>query len=69
MKGDVRRAAFGDKREAVQRRMNELPDGTTNAVGASAGAARIIERTYKVVCDSLNMRSAPSESIPSVGCD
>lgn len=60
--GDARRAALGDKYEAVQRRVNELLSGTANAAGTSTGTARIIAGTYKVVCDSLNVRSAPSLS-------
>lgn len=60
--GDARRAALGDKYETVQKRVNELLSGTANAVGTSTGAARIIAGTYKVVCDSLNVRSAPSLS-------
>lgn len=60
--GDARRAALGDKYEAVQKRVNELLSGTANAAGTSTGAARIIAGTYKVVCDSLNVRSAPSLS-------
>ncbi len=79
--GNARRAALGDKYEAVQKRVNELLAGTTNAAGTSTGVARIIAGTYKVVCDSLNVRSAPSlngsvvagygrgERIYSVGAD
>lgn len=79
--GDARRAALGDKYEAVQRRVNELLNGTANAAGTSTGAPRIIAGTYKVVCDSLNVRSTPSlngsvvagygrgERIYSIGAD
>ena len=79
--GDARRAALGDKYEPVQRRVNELLNGTANAAGTSTGVARVIAGTYKVVCDSLNVRSAPSlgasvvadyergERIYSIGAD
>ena len=58
--GDARRAALGDKYEAVQAEVNRLLAGGANAVGTSTGTARLIAGTYKVVCDSLNVRSAPS---------
>lgn len=60
--GDARRAALGDKYAAVQSRVNELLSGTANAAGTSTGVARVIAGTYKVVCDSLNARSAPGLS-------
>lgn len=60
--GAARRAALGDKYEAVQARVNELLSGTSNAVGISTGAARIIAGEYKVVASSLNVRSKPSLS-------
>lgn len=58
--GDARRAALGDKYAAVQARVNELLSGTANAAGTSTGVARVVAGTYKVVCDSLNIRNAPS---------
>lgn len=60
--GGARRAALGDKCAAVQTRVNALLSGAANAAGTSTGAAHVIAGTYKVMCDSLNMRSAPSLS-------
>ena len=61
--GDDRRAALGDKYDAVQARVNELLTGTVNAPGTSTGSARIIGGTYKVIAGAgLNVRSAPSTS-------
>lgn len=64
--GDARRAALGDKYEAVQKRVNELLAGTANAAGTSTGNARIIAGTYKVVCDKLYVRSTPSRKLEPV---
>ncbi len=58
--GDARRAALGDRYDAVQARVNELLKGTPNAVGTSMGVACIIAGEYKVVCGSLNVRAKPS---------
>lgn len=58
--GAARRAALGDKYEAVQARVNELLARTPNAAGTSTGAARIIAGEYKVVASSLNVRAKPS---------
>lgn len=58
--GDARRAALGDKYVALQARVSELLSGTANAVCTSTSVARVIAETYKVVCDSLNVRSAPN---------
>lgn len=65
---EMARAALGDEYEAVQKRVNELLAGTANAVGTSTGTARIIAGTYKVVCDSLKVRSAPSRKLEPVRC-
>lgn len=64
--GAARRAALGDKYDAVQARVNALLNGGANAVGTSTGTARLIAGTYKVVCDSLNVRSVPSISASKV---
>lgn len=58
--GDERRAALGSRYGEVQARVNELLERTPNAAGASAGVWRIIAGEYKVVCDTLNVRSTPS---------
>ena len=60
--GAARKAALGDKYDAVQKRVNELLSGTPNAAGTSTGSARIIAGTYRVVATSLNVRSKPSLS-------
>lgn len=58
--GDARRAALVPMYAAVQDRVNELLAGGANAAGTSTGVVRLIVGTYKGVCDSLNVRSAPS---------
>lgn len=60
--GDARRAALGGKYDAVQARVNELLRGTPNAAGTSTGVARIIAGEYKVVANSLSVRSRPNTS-------
>lgn len=60
--GDARKAALGDKYQAVQDRVNALLNGTPNAAGTSTGTPRIIAGSYRVVASSLNVRSAPSTS-------
>ncbi|WP_251178057.1 hypothetical protein [Adlercreutzia agrestimuris] len=60
--GDARRAALGDKFNAVQKRVNQLLSGTVSAAGTSTGVARIIAGEYKVVASSLNVRDKPSLS-------
>jgi hypothetical protein len=60
--GEARKAALGDKYDAVQARVNELLLGTPNAAGTSTGTPRIIAGTYKVVASSLNVRDAPGVS-------
>lgn len=64
--GDARRAALGDRYDAVQKRVNELLNGTSNAAGTSTGVARIIAGEYKVVASSLKVRSAPNTSAEKV---
>lgn len=60
--GAARRAVLGDKYDAVQARVNEMLNGTSNAAGTSTGKPRIIAGHYKVVADSLNVRNRPSLS-------
>jgi len=50
----------------VQKRVNELLNGTANATGTSTGNAHIIAGTYKVVCDKLYVRSTPSRKLEPV---
>lgn len=58
--GDARRAALGDRYDAVQTRVNELLKGMPNAAGISTSVTRIIAGEYKVVCGLLNVRTEPS---------
>ena len=60
--GSDRKAALGSNYDAVQKRVNELLNGTPNAAGTSTGTARLVAGTYKVIASSLNVRSAPSLS-------
>ena len=60
--GDARRAALGARYGEVQAEVNRLLSGGAHAAGTSTGTARIIAGEYKVVCGSLNVRSAPSLS-------
>lgn len=64
--GKARKAALGVKYDAVQARVNELMSGTSGsnstagATTALGGVSGIVPGSYKVVCDSLNVRSEPS---------
>ncbi len=61
--GDARRAALGDKYDAVQAEVNRILSGTPNAPGTSTGSARIVAGTYRVIAsDGLNVRANPSTS-------
>lgn len=57
---DARRAALGDKYDAIQAEVNRLLAGGANAAGTSTGVARLIAGRHKVVASSLNVRSAPN---------
>lgn len=57
--GGARRAALGDKYEVVQARVNELMGGGSASCIPAAGGAFGGGRCT-VVCDRLNVRSAPS---------
>lgn len=54
--GSERKAALGNKYEAVQKRVNELLGGSSSVTTPTSG---IVPGTYKVICGELNVRSAP----------
>lgn len=60
--GADRKAALGDKYDAVQAEVNKMLYGTANAAGTSTGTTRIIAGSYKVVASSLYVRSEPKKS-------
>ncbi len=63
--GDARKAALqalGYDAQVVQNKVNEILGGSANAAGTSTGTARIIAGAYKVICSSLNVRSAATTS-------
>lgn len=65
--GDARRAVLGDKYASVQARVNELMGAKGTGVSSSSGGgAGLVSGEYKMVCDSLNVRSAPSTGASAV---
>lgn len=64
--GDARRAALGDKYDAVQKRVNEMLTGTPAAPAGASTNSTVPAGLYRIEVDSLNVRSQPTTGSSAV---
>lgn len=67
--GDARRAALGDKYDAVQQRVNQMLQGDTSPAPTTPSVDTAVPAgTYQIVVDGLNVRTAATTASTVVAC-